>query len=614
MKEEQSMDDQFVANIHQYIDDNYSDENFSVDDLARIAGISRSMLHRKLIKLCGKSATELITEKRLIRAKDLLEKGVATVAEIAYDVGFSSPSYFNRTFKKYYHVSPGEVRKGIPVVSTPQNKTGKRFPGKIKKPAFIVFTLLCIVIATIAGYTYFTEKRVSAGNSIAILPFDNLGSDDETQYFADGMVEDLLTRLSTLDNLKVISRTSSEMFRNKGNKTVPEIAKILGVNYIVEGSVQMKNENIRISIQLIDAKNDDHILSKQYNRNLKDVFKVQSEIAQQIVAELSIALTDRQLKKLKQNYTQNSKAFELYQLGRFHSNKRTAEGYKKGIGYYEKAITEDPGYGLAYAGLADNYSLMALQGHIDKTEGNTIAKAMVKKALEIDPGLSEAHTVLGCLYTYTDWNWKAAEKEFKKAITLNPNYSTAHQYYAEYLAIMGRNDEARMHINKALELDPLSFVIRWCSSTLYLGQGYFKEALAENRLCEDLVKDHEWSINIAYRIYIQMGNDQAAFDNLKRYAKKTGAWNVEVADSIFNSGGLKAVIRWRLDTGKYVPEYNKAFWYAVLGENEKAMDMLELAFEAHAISLMSTTFLEYKSLRSNPRFIVIRKKMGLPPP
>jgi TolB-like protein len=220
---------------------------------------------------------------------------------------------------------------------------------------------LVAISIVIIGILYISRENKPTEKSIAILPFDNLSPDEKNRYFADGIVEDLLNRLSTIDELKVISRTSSEMFRNKGNKSVPEIADILGVNYIIEGSVQRQADKIRISIQLIDAHKDNHILSKQYNRNISEVFKMQSEIASQIVSELSLFLTNKQLNAVRQNKTSNLKAFELYQMGRFQANKRWIEGYNKSIEYYEKAIAEDPNYGLAYAGLSDTYHLMALQ-------------------------------------------------------------------------------------------------------------------------------------------------------------------------------------------------------------------------------------------------------------
>ena len=603
----------FSDKLTQIIEANLQNEHFGVNELAREAGLSRSMLHRKLMNQTGKSASEFITLRRLEKAKELLEKSDFTAAEIAYKTGFSSPSYFNKVFKKYYQISPGELRKRKKVVSVAKSTGAKQSDRRIKILKLLVSIVLFAAVLAWAGVHFLKGKTAVAEKSIAILPFDNLSSNDENQFFADGIVEDLLTRLSSVNNLKVISRTSSEMFRNKGDKTIPEIGKILGVGYILEGTVQRESDKIRISVQLIDAKNDDHVLSKQYDRNLNELFKVQREIASEIAAELSPVLKDMQTDKLKHDFTQNTKALELYQLGRYHSNKRWIDEYEKGNEYYQKAIAVDPDYALAYAGLADNYHLMAIQGWIDPTEGKNKAFDFAMKALELNPDLAEPHAVLGSLATWMDRNWKKAEKELLLAIQLNANSSTAHQYYAEYLFNMCRRKEARDYINRALELDPLSYIIRNRSAIFYFHQGQFEEALAENRICENLVTDHEWSVLLAAWIYMQMGNDRAAFENLKRYSIKNSAWSLEMADSIFNKGGLHAVIRWRLDSGMYEPEYEKRFWYAVLGEDEKAMEMLELAMKEGDLDPFETNRIEYKNLRSNPRFIAIRKKMGLPP-
>ncbi len=612
MEKSQSMKDEFLQKIQQVIEVNLDNDNFSVDQLAKEIGLSRSMLHRKLKKLTGKSATELITEMRLNKAKELLENDVATVAEIAYKVGFNSPSYFNRIFKKYYQISPGEIRKGKNIVVRQQKTNRPLLTDKIKLQLTIVFIVIVFVVVAISGINFFNGKAYRAEKSIAILPFDNLSSHDDTEYFADGIVEDLLTRLSKLNNLKVISRTSSEMFRNKGDKTISEIGEILGVGYILEGTVQRESDNIRISMQLIDAKRDDHVLSKQYDRKLNELFEVQREIAREIAAEISPVLTDQQLIKLKHDYTQNIKALKLYQLGRFYSNKRTAKGYNKGIEYYEKAIAEDSVYGLAYAGLADNYHLMSLQGHIDRAEGKNRAIELAEKALELDSDLAEAHTVLAAIYTFFDWNWEEAEKEFKKALELNPNFSTAHQYYAEYLTIMGRDDESRKHIDKALQLDPFSFVIRWRSCSNYYHQEQFNEALAENKVCLDLNKEHLWTLNLEYDIYLALEDDSAALDCFKRTGPIFGIWTPEEADSVYRIGGFDAMTRWAISFHEG-EEYTKAIFYAMLGEDEKTMELLELAMEAGKLGPFSTTWREYRSLRSNPRFIAIRKKMGLPP-
>lgn len=605
-------DHSFLGRLTEIISSHLDKESFSVEELSEKMDLSRSMLHRRLKKITGKSASELITEMRLEKAKELLENSDYTSAEIAYKTGFNSPSYFNKVFKKVYQVSPGDLRKGKKAAVLQTTGKGKSFSFKSKSTVFITIVVMLGVALFWLGTHYTKAKTNRSEISIAILPFDNLSDVQNTQYFADGVVEDLLNRLATIKDIKVISRTSSEMFREKGEKTVPEIGKLLGASHVVEGSVQRVEDNIRISIQLIDTKTDNHVLSKQYDRNLSDFFKIQSEIAGEIVSELVPVLSNQEFEKLHHDYTQNPVAFEFYQLGRFHSGKRTEEGFRKGIEYYEKAIETDVNYGLAYAGLADNYYLMMFVVPSDKSEVRKKSLEMAEKALEIDPNLAEAHAVKGSVYTYIDWNWEAAEKELLKAIELNPNYSTAHHYYAEYLKIMGRFEEAREHLNTALKLNPFSFVIRYVSSRLYYDSEQFEEALEEIKMCEDLDKDHIWVRNLKFDIYLALKNDSGLLDFMKRTSDQVGLWTTEQVDSVYHNGGIDEIKRWVTSQQNFDPECTKAIFYAMLGDYENAMDMLELAYETGYLAPSSTTYLEYKPLRTDPRFMAIREKMGLP--
>jgi TolB-like protein/AraC-like DNA-binding protein len=618
MENQPSMDDQFLSKIYQHIEDNLDNEHYSVEVLARQVGLSRSTLHRKLIKLTGKSPSYLIKEKRLIRARKMLENDVATTSEIAYKVGFSSPSYFTKVFKNYFKLSPGDIRKGneptiLQILSDKQVERKPIFQTKIRHLTPIILIAILALAISVAAVYYLFHKDKPVERSIAILPFDNLGSDTENQYFADGIVEDLLYRISQIDGLKVISRTSSEMFRDKGSKTIQEIAELLGVKYILEGTVQQESNNIRINIQLIDALKDNHVLSKQYDRDLSEVFKIQSEIAGEIASELRFVLTNKQLYALKRNQTENIKAYEYYQMGRFYSNKRWVDGYKKGIEYYEKAIAEDPDYGLAYAGLADNYHLMALQGWMDKTEGKNKAIEMALKAMALDPNLALPHAVLASLHSDMDWNWELAEKEYLQAIKLDPNFSTAQFYYSYLLTIFGKDYNAREHVNRALELDPLSFVIRHHSAVYYYNQEQFSEALAENNLSLDLVKDHLWALNLEFLLYIRLENDLAALDCYKKVGEITGEWTQEDADSVYRTGGIDGLLWWRVKDSTWDNKQAKAKYYALLGEDEKVLEILESALNEGNISAFQTMSLEFKNLRAHPRFIAIREKMGLSP-
>ena len=618
MENQLSADDKFLNIIYQHIEDNLGNEHYSVADLAHYVGLSRSTLHRKLIKLTGESPSDLIREKRLILARRLLENHVATSSEIAYKVGFSSPSYFTKVFKNYFKLSPGEIRKGnVPTIQRILNYKQKEMKPVIianirHLTPIILIAVLALAISIAVGY-YLFHKEKPVERSIAILPFDNIGSDNENQYFSDGMVEDLLYRISQIDGLKTISHTSSEMFRDKGSKTIPEIAELLGVDYILEGSVQRESNNIRINIQLIDGPKDEHVLSKQYDRDLSEIFKVQSEIADEIASELRLVLTNKQLNALKRNQTENLKAYEYYQMGRFYSNNRWVNGYNKGIEYYEKAIAEDPDYGLAYAGLADNYHLMALQGWIDKTEGKKKAIELALKAMVLDPNLALPHAVLASLYSDVDWNWELAEKEYLLAIKLDPNSSTAHFYYSYLLTIFGKDSDAREYIKKALEIDPLSFVIRHYSARYYYNQEQFNVALSENKLCLDLARDHLWALNLEFLIYMRLENDPAALDCYKEIGEISGEWIREEADSVYRMGGIDGLLWWRINDSTRDDKMSKATYYALLGEDDKVLEMLESALNEGKISAFHLASLEFKNLRSHPRFIAIRKKMGLPP-
>ena len=608
-----STDNEFLSKVYQNIDENLGDELYTVEKLSEAMNISRSMLHRKLKRLTGKSATVIITEKRLTVAKKMLENKLGTVAEIAYEVGFSSPSYFNKVFKKVYKISPGDLRKGKKAAVLQPTGKGKRFTFKSKSTVIITIVVLLSVALFWFGSHYTKAKKNRSEISIAILPFNNLSEMENTQYFADGVVEDLLNRLSTIKEIKVISRTSSEVFREKGEKTVPEIGKLLGASHVVEGSVQRVEDNIRISIQLIDTKTDNHVLSKQYDRNLSDFFSIQSEIAGKIASELSLALTDTELETLKRGQTKSLQAFEYYRLGRYYSSKRKRKEFYKGIEYYEKAVNIDPDYAEAYAAIADNYFLLSIYGVINGEEGRKKTIDYIEKALKINPNLAEAHTVLGSIYTQWDWKWDEAEEELKKAIEVNTNYSTAHQYYGEFLNILGRFDEARIHFNKGMQLDPYSIIIRFMSARLHYDLEEFDEALADIQICLDIDKNYYRALDLKCDVLFALEDDIGAMDIIREFADIIKLWTPEQADSVYQAGGIDEVKKWITSLNIIEPEYHKAIMYAMSGDYEKALEMLELKFEAGDMEPWEPVFLEYKTLRSNPRFIAIREKMGLPP-
>ena len=611
------MDDQFLEMINRIIEEDLGDEHFSVEDLAKKAGLSRSMLHRKLVKLTGKSATDYIMEIRLNRAKELLENNVATVSEIAYKVGFNSTSYFHRAFKKRFGVSPGDIKKKV-AGNQYQQADDQNLASKVKtKSKFTklgitaLLILLAIIITGGIVYFIFSDKKPSE-KSIAILPFDNLSTRAENQFFADGIVEDLLYRLSAISELKVISRTSSEMFRSKGNRTVPEIAELLGVNYILEGTVQRHANNVRITIQLIDAKRDNHILSRQYDRELKEVFRIQTELAVEIASELSLVLTEQQSDLLKQTHTNNLKAFEYKQLGRYHLNKRTWEDLNTSITYFRKSIAEDPDYALAYAEMADAYFISSWYGNLDRQTARDSAEYFALKAVKMDKNIGEAHTVLGVIYNEYDWNYALADKEFQRALFLNPNHATTYQYYAELMTSLGNLNMARELFDKAVQLDPYSPIIRFASSYAYFREKNYQQALAGFKICQELSKDFTGSIYEELIIHVKTANSKGVLESFKKLGISYGEWIPDLVDSVFNYSGIDGLLKWLIDVGN-LSYVSKAHFHTLLGEKNEALDILEHALKEGYLYPFNTSDPEFEDLHSEPRFIAIREKMGLPP-
>jgi len=303
--------------------------------------------------------------------------------------------------------------------------------------------------------------------SIAVLPFTNLSVDKEQEYFCDGMAEEIISALTHVEGLHIVARTSAFAF--KGEKLdVREIGKRLNVGTVLEGSVRKAGNRLRISAQLINVADGYHLWSEKYDRDMEDIFAIQDEISLAIVDKLKVKLLGEEKAALVKRYTDNLEAYSLYLKGRYHWSKRTPEGIKKAIQHFKQVIEKDPNYALAHAGLADCYSMLEQARVLPAKEAFPKAKAAVTKALEIDETLAEAHTSLAFVRWYYDWDWAGAEKEFLRAIELNPNYPTGHQWYAVYLAEMGRPAEAISEIKKAQELDPLLVIINIASAWILI--------------------------------------------------------------------------------------------------------------------------------------------------
>jgi TolB-like protein/Flp pilus assembly protein TadD len=355
-----------------------------------------------------------------------------------------------------------------------------------KFASFILALTICA--AALLGYQVFRAKPTTQSSeatnlpakSIAVLPFDNLSRDPDNAFFAEGVQDEILTRLAKVADLKVIARTSTQKFKT-APENLPDIAKQLGVMNILEGSVQKANGQVRVNVQLINGLTNAHLWAEIYDRNLTDIFAVESEIAKTIADTLQARLTGSEKDAISKKPTANPEAYDLYLRGRFFWNKRTSLDLPKSVEYYNQAIAKDPNYALAYSGLADAYVLYPDYGVGAPDQFYPKAKEMALKALTLEPSLGAPHATLGAVYTNFDHDFARAIAEFDRAIELDPNYATAHQWKTTPLGARGRFDEAIASDKQAIALDPLSLIANADLAFNYLNAHRFEDAIVQSR-------------------------------------------------------------------------------------------------------------------------------------
>jgi TolB-like protein/Tfp pilus assembly protein PilF len=423
------------------------------------------MLHRRLKKLTGKSASDLISETRLEHAKHLLEDNVATVSEIAYRVGFNSPSYFNNVFQKHYGVPPDEVKKGVSILSSdnqPQEQLPQ--PGRLKVWWFAT-GLVCLL--SLVVILFYFKSFSSTEKSIAVLPLDNLTGEPDNAYFVEGMHDALIGELGKISSLRVISRTSTLRYKESG-MLLKDIARDLGVDHVVEGSVFSAGDSIRLIIQLIEVfPKERHLWAYEYNNRMDRVLTVQASAVKDIAQNIRVNLSPQVSTKLASSRAVNPATYKSYLRGMYYLNQGTNESFDLGIRYLHEAIDNDPGDPLAYAGLALGYALIG-HGPLSKEEAFLRATAAANKAIRLDSTIDEAHTALALLNLYESWDWNKAQEGFEHAIQTNPSNELAHAHYAWYHVSFGNKDKAIYHAQKAVEIEPFSASYHsWLSWSYY---------------------------------------------------------------------------------------------------------------------------------------------------
>jgi AraC-like DNA-binding protein/TolB-like protein len=625
MENQPSMDDQLLKIIYQNIENNLDNEKFSVEELAKKAGLSRSMLHRKLIKLTGKSASDLITEKRLLKAKELLENNVATASEIAYRVGFSSPSYFNKVFKKHFNVSPGDVRKSAiisqnysPVIheAEQENKiiTQPKF-FTLKRKVLIILSL--VVVTGIGVYSVLTRYR-PAEKSIAVLPLHNLTGQSENDYFVEGMHDALIGELGQISSLRVISRTSTLRYRNS-DMLLKDIAGELGVNTIVEGSVIGAGDSLRILIQLIDVfPKERHLLANEYHDGMPNVLTVQSSAVRDIAQKINVKLSKNEEKRLAKSRTVDPETYKAYLRGMYYLNQGTEASFEKGINCLQAAVERDPGDAFAYAGLAVGYAFVG-HGQLNSEEAFLRATSCAKKAIKLDPTIDEAYTALSILYLYSTWDWAMAKESFENAIANNPNNDVAHAHFAWYYVLFNDMESAIYHAKKAVMIEPFSPAYASWLALLYFENKEYSNAEYWARKSLALEKDCPYGNLTLGWICLQKKQYKQAVEFHEKLPVKDDLYYKTLLGYAYIKTGQreKALTLWN-----EVEEYSKDHWVnscytgmmaAYLGFTDKAFALLNDAIKNKYYPITYINFYPCtEDIRKDPRYDELLYKMNLP--
>ncbi len=452
---------------------------------------------------------------------------------------------------------------------------------KRSRVAIAIVLLIALAIA-IGGYLYLNRKDKAAIQSIAVMPFVNESGNADVEYLSDGMTETLIGSLSQLPNLNVKARSS--VFRYKGKETdAKTIGKELNVQAILNGRVVQRGDQITLSLELVDVSTENAIWSQQYNRKQTDLVSLQSEIARDVSSKLKTKLSGADVAKVERTYTANPEAYQLYLKGRFYWNKRTGESLKQSVEFYNQAIEKDPNYALAYSGLAESYVLFPNYSVALPQESMPKARAAAVRALEIDDSLAEAHVALGLYLSIFSWNQPAAEREFRRAIELNPNYPTAHhQFGSSCLVAMGRFDESIAEGRLAEELDPLSPVISTDVGANLTKARRFDEAIAQFNRTLTLDPNFYYARYALATAYHAKGNyAEAIAEYRKALALNDDPWvKALLARSLAKSGQRGEAIKMLGELQseaehRYVPSAGLAVVFGALGEKDKAFVWLE---------------------------------------
>lgn len=578
------------------VEENNLTQNIST--LRRIFGESRGS-HRYIVTVPGRGY-RFVAEVRSRENGSEIERSPAVVKPAE-----------NKVSDRVAHISPG---------STP-------ITVRTRRPLLLAaLVLLALSIAVLFSWrsrppTAPAPSLPVAEKSIAVLPFENLSSSPENAYFANGISDEILARLSKIAELKVISPSSTQKYKS-APETLREIAQQLGVAYALEGSVQKSGDTARVTIQLINTRNDTTLWTERYDRKLTDIFQVETEVAQRVATALEATLSGSEKRALNAKPTANVEAHQAYLIGRYFWNKRTVEGYEQAVEHFKRAIELDPAYAHAYAGLADAFLFLGADNVPRQKELLSNGRAALLKALELDETLAEAHASLGLLAMLFDWKWAEAEREFKRALELDPNYATAHQWYGEFLVDMGRSDQAIAEIKKAQALDPLSLIIGTDVAKVYTIARRYDEAIEQYKKVLGMDPEFAQARGLLALTLSLNGKPMEAVEEIRKIKNvENNPMYISWVGYVYGTAGRKdegaKALKELSDLSNrtYVSPLWMAFLSTGLGEKDEAFEWLEKAFAEHAAggAIPLKVSPVFDNLRSDPRFADLLQRANLAP-
>lgn len=605
----------FLAKLTEITEANLTNPQFGVSMLAKEMDMSRSNLHRKVNDISKITVSQLINHIRLKHAMEMLRHTSYTVSDVAHKTGFSNTSYFIKCFHEYYGYTPGEVG------NREEDKSNLVLPQSNKKQLrailFPIVSVIALFTIIFLVFKPFSTKQKEFEKSIIVLPFKNLAREKSDSIFSEGISIDILNQLTKISGLKVLPRTSAERYRGSILSST-EIAKQADVNYILDGDVRRQDNDVRIHVELIEGFKNSILWSENYDRPMKDIFAIQSDISKNVADKLQSILTPEEIKQIEKLQPKNFEAYNNYLMGQYFCLKRDSTSIKKGIEFFNKAIEIDPEYTLAYSGLADGYYALSFTGNIERSSGYDMAYKMAEKALEKDSTLSEAYAVLGVVNYFGYWKWEEARKLFEKALEVDSNCMVAHLYFCSFLDIVGEPDNALKEVNKAIELEPVFHMPYHMKGIIYRNEKKYTESTDAFKRSIELNPSYCPSYYSIIDNFFDLKNEASAIKMLIELFSVKSEYKKYKDDikPVYENSGINSVLKLYLSVTLEQKNPDDPFLISMLnnmlGKQTEALNYLEKACrEKNRDIPRMIRRPEFENLHSNPRFQALVDTMNL---